>query len=210
MYTMAQKRTMEGYQYVPKVLSPGKVCRECGSELTVDNIPQSRIDKYDYLCDACGLAKLALLRGQYRYGTKGDKYDIVRGQDTSAPRLNKVDYDSFDSNYDLLKDTIQATEKYRIDRMISIALRKKSEGKDRKAAISYLLKSFDKLKKRQCVALINVIHKIMGDKNIADDIKVKLSLELKIFTGDSKSVKDQPGSSYESMLLGKENIDIDE
>ena len=207
---MAQERTIKDCEYTPRKLPKDKICRYCRADLTADNITQSRIDRYDYICNDCLVERLAIFQGKYRYTSQKKHYRIERGVHTSAPRLKEVDCKAFSTNYDLLKSAIQDTEQYRLDKMFSVALSRQAEGKDKKAAVNYLLKSFDKLKKKQCVALVNVIHKMIADTKINNDIKIKLAAELRAFTGDGKSSKDQNVSSYESMLLGKEDIAIDE
>lgn len=168
-------------------------------ELTHDNLTQSRLEKYQYTCNTCIRERLTSMRGQYRYEAETDTWRIKRSQHTAAPHFVAKNLGKINSNYELLVDTIRATEQFRADRMFNIVMSKGHEPKDRHAAISYLLKTFDLLTKQQCLSVINAVHRLIGRPDTPGNIKVRLADELRAFIG-SKQSQEVGVSSYEQML----------
>jgi hypothetical protein len=193
-----------------KPIPKGKLCKDCGCVLSYKNITPNRVEQWKWQCDACLKAALDKLKGSYRYAGEKKNYNIARARHTAVPRIVPTNIESYNTNYELLIDMIADTEKYRVDRVFSIMHKKGIEAKDKKSAINFLLKSFDQLTDKQCVSVINAVHKLIGNPRVSDDIKVKLAAELKAFTGVGKSSKEQSIKSYEDVLKNGGEVELDD
>lgn len=192
-----------------KPIPEGKKCRDCKVTLSYANITPKRVEAWSWLCDTCFTKRMRNLAGQYRYGMETVEYKIDRAKSNAAPRIVPKDINPDRSNYELLTDVIRETEKFRLDSMLKIMFNVKAEAKDRKVAINYLLKSFEKLDHRQCVQVINCIHELIGNMRTPNDIKVKLATEIRAFVGDGKASKEQGVKSYEEALANGGEVAID-
>jgi hypothetical protein len=149
------------------------------------------------------------LRGSFRYDKETPQYKIRRSTRVSAPHVLVASLNHTGSNYELLTDLIKDTEKFIIERMLKLVLGSHVEAKDRKAAISFCLKSFDKLTQPQCVSVLNAAYRMLGRKGTPNDIRVKLAEELRAFTGGSKGSKSEGINSYEKMLAEDGEVELD-
>lgn len=103
------------------------------------------------------------------------------------------------------------TEEFRIDQMMKLVTKRKIDMKEKRAAVSYLLKSFDLLSKKQCVVVINALNKIIADTRTSNDVKVRMAEEARVFLAPkSGSAKEQQVSTYEKMLQEEGEIELDE
>jgi hypothetical protein len=192
-----------------KPIPDDKVCIHCGVEISYANITPRRVETYNWVCDICFAEKMKALNGQYRYSMENEEYKIDRAKSNAAPRIIPKEINEEKSNYELLIDVINNTERFRLDSMFRIMFNRKADPKDRKVAINYLLKSFEKLDHRQCVQVVNCVHELIGGKRTPNDIKVKLATEIRSFTGEGKVSKEQGVKSYEDTLRDGGEIDID-
>jgi len=212
-YTKELKKIIEERKG-PKLLPipEDKKCNGCGIDLTHDNITQGRIKQYIWFCDDCIRKRLARLHDNYRYAKETDHYEIDRHKRVAAPRIRPKDnLDNYGSNFDLVSDLMKDTEEFRIDQMMKLVTKRKIDMKEKRAAVSYLLKSFDLLSKKQCVVVINALNKIIADTRTSNDVKVRMAEEARVFLAPkSGSAKEQQVSTYEKMLQEEGEIELDE
>ncbi len=203
MSTKARERitkALESDQLV-RVIPEGKTCATCGDELSYDNITPKRTEVYAWHCDDCVRLNLSKIGTSYKYSKESDEYSIKRSKVNAAPRIMPKELDAKKQNLELLNEFIKNTDQFRIDSMIKIMFSKRVAPKDKKIAINYLLKAFDKLTPRQCVQVINCTHELIASEKTPADIRVKLAIEIRAFMGADKKTKEQAVKSYEDMLL---------
>lgn len=107
-----------------------------------------------------------------------------------------------------LKELAEVTEQYRIQRML-VLCKPGNDDKVRGKSIEYLLRCWDLLTPDQSVDVINNANRILGSAGIDDDVKVRVALQLKTFTGVKDAKKEKP-LSFEQLIKEGGHVDLGE
>jgi hypothetical protein len=107
-----------------------------------------------------------------------------------------------------LKELAEVTEEYRIQKML-VLCKPGNDDKVRGKSLEYLLRCWDKLTTEQAVEVINQANRILGSAGFDEDVKVRVALQLKAFTGIKDSKKEKP-LSFEQLMKEGGHVDLGE
>lgn len=166
-----------------------------------ENWRDSRRKKYDNICMECQDKELKGIYGSPRVIDKGS-FVIIEGEGP-APKISVKRGHEPPS----VMQMAEATEIFRINKMLTLCNTGKSDKVKRKA-IEYLLKCWDKLPAEQGAEVINHANLMLGSRNTDDDVKVSIAMAMKNFIGVKDSRKDSE-VSFEQMIKSGGKIKID-
>jgi hypothetical protein len=125
-----------------------------------------------------------------------------------VPKVELKDSKSAHSK-DLLKDMIEQTEQYRIDKVLAM-MYGGYEDKVRKKSLDYMLKVWEKLSPDQCQQVVNQANQMLNAAGTDNEIKIGVAVALKTFVGVKQTKKGEQDKSFEQIRTDGGLVDIDQ
>jgi hypothetical protein len=117
--------------------------------------------------------------------------------------------DRSEHSRELLKDMIEQTEQYRIEKILAM-MYGGYEDKVRKKSLDYMLKVWEKLSPEQCEQVINQANQLLNAAGTDNEIKVAVAVALKTFVGVKVTKKGQQDKSFEQIRTDGGLVDIED
>jgi hypothetical protein len=190
------------------MISTLKTCRVCRQELTPETWTPSRMKRSDYLCKSCLEKQIRSIKKTVLKEEK-DEYKILQtSKEVPKIELKEVSEDHVPTN-ELLKQMVEDTEGYRIEKVIAF-IHGGYEDKVRKKALDYLLKVWEKLTPTQCETVVNQANRMLNANGVDPEIKIGVAIALKQFVGVKDSKKAETRSAEQIIRESEGMVEIDD
>jgi hypothetical protein len=183
----------------------GKVCRACGIDLSMENIPTSKLKRREAVCIECHSEMLkGLPHVPYVPILDKPNYVVKRRGEIGVPKIVLKDNISEDK---LLFDMIEDTEQFRVNSMVRL-MGKEHDPKALRQIIVYLLGSWEWLDSLQTTRVVNAANKFTGTTSHDSDLRVKMANDLRVFIKRSSANKDFQ-QSFEQIRSSAKEIEVE-
>lgn len=138
-----------------------------------------------------------------------DEYRILQTSN-EVPKIELKELsDDKPVSKEILKQMVEDTEEYRIEKVIAF-LYGGHEDKVRKKSLDYLLKVWEKLTPIQCEAVINQANRMLNAKGVDPEIKIAVAVALKQFVGVKDAKKIETRSAEQIIRDSEGLVEIDD
>ncbi len=183
------------------------MCKKCKIGLNDNNWFVSCKTNNIYICKECKTAELKSLKETFKYEVERDNYSVKKSKRISSPYI-KIKKESDNVLFQMLEDT----EKYRIDKLIRLLVKKDTLSEIKEKIIIYLLRSHNLLDSKMIALIINKANAMFVCKDIKEETIVRLANALKTCSLDNKMFKEKAGTllkTYEQMRNSKAVIEVE-